>query len=224
MIKQVNVEVSSEFAVAESLEVLGDKQKENLGVFLELGSIGAGHAATALSEVLQQPVSIEVPKLLTVPAHMIQKYYRRYDAPTEAVHLQLLDDCGCDILLLIELSEAKKIAAVMTMAASIDECDGEIQSSAIKELANILIGSFLTAISDFSGVKLLPTTPHSIIDGFDSIIDNFLVKQSMTSEEALVFETRLKRSGQDSDSLLMIFPSLELKEKLLKYSKRLIEV
>jgi chemotaxis protein CheC len=223
MTKQLFVEDSQE-NVVEPIETAVKREQENLGIFLELGSIGAGHAATALSEVLQQPVSIEVPRLITIPTHMVTQFYKRYDTPTEAVHLQLMEDFGCDILLMIELNEAKKIASMMTMAASIDECDPEIQSSAIKELANILIGSFLTAISDFSGVKLLPTTPQSIIDGFDAIIENFLIKQSMVSEDALVFETRLKRSGQDSDSLLMIFPSVELKEKLVKYSKKLIEV
>ena len=51
--------------------------------------------------------------------------------------------------------------------------------------------SFLTSISDFVGVQLLPTTPETVTDVFDAIIDNFLIKQSMVSENALIFETRL---------------------------------
>lgn len=222
--KQIGSSVSG-FCYAEAIKDLDQEQeKENLEIFLELGSIGAGHAATALSAVLQQPVNIEVPKILTVPSHLLPKYYKRHDTPTEAVYLQLLESYGCDILLMIELSEAKKIASMMTMVASIDEVDPEMEASAIRELANILIGSFLTAISDFSGVKLMPTTPQSIVDSFDAIMDNFIVKQSLNPGNAMIFETRFMRDGEDAKSILMIFPSQELKDMLINHSKKLIEV
>lgn len=177
------------------------------GILLELGSIGSGHAATALACVLQQPINIDVPKIHTIEPHLLPKFFNRHDVPTAAVYLQLAGKYGCDILLMFELSEAKKIAAMMTMATSVDELDSEVETSAIQELANILIGSFLTAISDFTGVKLLPTTPQSTVDGFDAILDNFLIKQSMYLENAMIFETRFKRQQEDANSILMIFPS-----------------
>jgi chemotaxis protein CheC len=124
---------------------------------------------------------------------------------------------------MFESSEAKKIAAMMTMAASIEEVDQTMETSALQELANILIGAFLTSISDFIGLGLLPTTPETVMDVFDAIIDNFLIKQSMVSENALVFETRFMRNGEDAKSMLMLFPSAELKGLLVEKSKSLIE-
>jgi chemotaxis protein CheC len=143
-----------------------------------------------------------------------------------AIHLELADKYGCDILLLFEVAEAKKIAAMMTMVNSVDEVDEELGVSALQELANILIGSFLTAISDFVGIELLPTTPVTVTDGFDAIVDNFLIKQSLASENALIFETSFKRGGEDGDakSILMIFPTLELKTLLVEKSKSLLGV
>lgn len=198
------------------------EQQIDLGILLELGSIGAGHAATSLSDVLQQPISIDVPKIHSIEAHLIPKFYNRHDIPTMAVYLQLNEKYGCDILLMLELTEAKKIAAMMTMASSIEELDPTIEISAIHELANILIGSFLTAISDFVGVSLLPTTPQSVIDAFDAILDGFLIKQSLQLEKALIFETRFKRQGEDAKSILMIFPTQELKQLLVGKSKQFI--
>ncbi len=200
-----------------------DEQEIDLGILLELGSIGAGHAATALSDVIQQPIFIDVPKIYTVQAHLIPRFYNKHDTPTMGVYLQLMETYGCDILLMLELEEAKKIAAMMTFASSIEEVDPSMETSAILELASILIGSFLTAISDFVSVTLLPTTPQSVVDTFDSIIDGFLIKQSMFSEAALIFETRFRRQGEDAKCMLMIFPSQELKELLTQKSKKLIE-
>lgn len=199
----------------------GDKELD-LNIMLELGSIGAGHAATSLSNILQEPITIEVPKIHLVEPHLIPKFYNLHDVPTTAIYLQLVDTYGCDILLMFESTEAKKIAAMMTMVSSIEEVDKTMEVSALQELANILIGSFLTAISDFIGVALLPTTPETVVDVFDAIIDGFLVKQSMFTDKAVIFETKFKRQGQDAKSILMIFPSQELKDMLTEKSKKLI--
>lgn len=221
MNNRVKINIPTKLGSEESAKLSGGKEIDS-GILLELGSIGAGHAATALSDVLQQPIQIEVPKIHTMPAHLIPNFYNKHDMPAIAVYLQLTEKLGCDILLMYELTEAKKIAAMMTMASSIEELDPTMETSAIHELANILIGSFLTAISDFIRTTLLPTTPQSVVDTFDAIIDSFLIKQSMLSEDAMIFETRFKRQGEDAKCMLMIFPSKELKEMLDRKSKALI--
>ncbi|MCW3982977.1 MAG: chemotaxis protein CheC [Candidatus Bathyarchaeota archaeon] len=196
----------------------------NLGILLELGSIGAGHAATSLSDVLQEPISIEVPKIHNVKPYLIPQFYNLHDVKTTAILLQLNDKYGCDILLTFEYTEARKIAAMMNMVSSVDELDQTMETSALQELANILIGSFLTSISDFAGVGLMPTTPQTVTDTFDAIIDNFLIKQSMVSDNALIFETRFKRNGEDAKSILMLFPTQELKDLLVEKSKAMAQV
>ncbi|MCW3999158.1 MAG: chemotaxis protein CheC [Candidatus Bathyarchaeota archaeon] len=201
-----------------------EEEQVDLNILLELGSIGSGHAATSLSDVLQQPVSIDVPRIHNVEPHLIPGFYNLHDLPMTAVHLELTDRYGCDILLLFEVAEAKKIAAMMTMASSVDDVDAELEASALQELANILIGSFLTAISDFVGIELLPSTPAMVTDGFDAIVDNFLIKQSMASESALIFETSFKRGGEDAKSILMIFPTMELKGLLIEKAKSMVSV
>ncbi|MGF3522515.1 MAG: chemotaxis protein CheC [Candidatus Bathyarchaeia archaeon] len=187
------------------------------GILLELGSIGAGHAATALSQVLQQQVTINIPRIHTVPPHELPKHYERHEEPTTAVYMQIANN-DCDILLAFDAVEAKKIAAIMTMAPSVEELDPTMEESAIQELGNILIGSFLTAISDFTGIQLLPTTPQRVIDTFDSIIDNFVVKQAVT-DNALIFDTQFRRSNENANSILILFLSPQLQQQLIQKSK-----
>lgn len=134
-------------------------QNGEMGILLELGSIGAGHAATSLSDVLQEPVVIDVPKIHRLPPNMLPKVFEKHDAPTTAIYMQL-DSSECDILLMFDYVESKKIAAMMTMSPSIEDLDPVMEESAIQELGNILIGAFLSAISDFVGIKLQPTSPR----------------------------------------------------------------
>jgi len=201
-----------------------DEDPADLGILQEVGNIGAGHAATSLSTVLEQDVSIDLPRICSLPTHLVGKYYDKGDTPTTAVLMQLQREYECDILLTFDLHEAKKIAALMTMAPSIEELDESMEESAIQELANIVIGSFLTAISDFTGVQLIPTPPLRVVDAFNSILDNMLVKQSMIADRALVFDACFKRYGTDAKSLLMIFPSASLKAILLEKSKEMMGI
>ena len=217
MIKQIEDSEMQQTIISEPLK----KLEIDLGILLELGSIGAGHAATALSDVLQQPITIEVPKIRCIEPHLIPNFFNKHETPTVAVYLQLKEQHGCDILLMFDQSEAKKIAAMMTYAASIEELDPVMETSAIHELANILMGAFLSAISDFVGVSLMLTTPESSVDTFDAIIDGFLIQQSMRSEQAMVFETKFKRQEEDAKCILMIFPSQELKDLLIQKSLEL---
>ncbi|XHH07898.1 MAG: chemotaxis protein CheC [Candidatus Bathyarchaeia archaeon] len=201
-----------------------DDDPADLGILQEIGNIGAGHAATSLSTVLQQDVSIDLPRVCSVPTHLVAKYYEKGDAPTTAVLMQLQREYECDILLMFDQIEAKKIAALMTMAPSVEELDDLMEESAIQELANIVIGSFLTAISDFTNVTLIPTPPLRVVDSFNSILDNLLVKQSMIAERALVFDACFKRQGTDAKSILIIFPSASLKAILLEKSKEMMGI
>ncbi len=201
-----------------------DDDQADLGILQEIGNIGAGHAATSLSTVLMQDVSIDLPRVCSVPTHMVSKYYNRGDAPTTAVLMQLQRDYECDILLMFDLAEAKNIAALMTMAPSVEELDESMEESAIQELANIVIGSFLTAISDFTGVQLIPTPPLRVVDAFNSILDNVILKQSLLSDKALVFDACFKRLGTDAKSILIIFPSPALKSILLNKSKEMMGI
>lgn len=196
---------------------------DELGILQELGSIGAGHAATSLSDILQQQIVIDIPRIHKMPPNMLPQFYKMHDTPTTAVYMQL-ESSECDILLLLDYEEAKRIAAIMTMAPSVEELEPTMEDSAVQELGNILIGAFLTAVSDFTGISLQPSTPQKIVDMFDSIIDNFLVKQSLMANEAVIFNTHFKRAGESANLILMMFLSPALQDLLIQKSKEIMGV
>jgi len=199
------------------------EEKKDLGILLELGSIGAGHAATSLSEILKQQITIEIPRLSTIPRGMLPKFYRGQNMPATAVYIHLVEKVECHFLFIFEMLELKEITTLMTMSLSQTERESSIELSAIEELGNILIGSFLTAISDFIGINLVSTPPLLIGAPFDSIINDFVVKLSSASGEALVFDTCFKRtSGSYAPAQLLIFPSPELRELLIRKSTEII--
>src|SRR3989304_47539 len=152
-----------------SMQVAGSL--EELDMLLEIGSMGAGHATMALSKVLCEPIKVEVPRLYTTQPHLIPKIYGKHDTVVIAVFMQLRSTENCDIMLIFEVEEAKKIAALMANTSENSEIDAEMKKSAMEELGSIMICSFLNAMADFTLTELVPTPPQLIIDSFDAVID-----------------------------------------------------
>ncbi|PVX23432.1 MAG: hypothetical protein CW716_12205 [Candidatus Bathyarchaeum sp.] len=212
------IQVSEEYREQERTQDW-TKNKLNREILLELGSIGAGHATSALSDILEERIEVEVPRLHILPPHLVPKIFGKHDQPTSAVYMELRGEADCDILLLFEMEEAKKIAAMMTMTPSPDDVDPQMEASAIEELGSIMIGAFLSAIADFTGVQLLPMPPQLAKGSFDATLDTFLVKQALLSEVALVFDGCFKRSSSEAGGTIVVFPSLQLQEILVKKSQ-----
>ena len=191
----------------------------NLRILLELGNIGAGHATTSLSDVIQQQVQIEVPKIHKIPPTALNERYKSQEYLSKTVVYMTLNNSECDILLLFNLAESKKNAAIMTMAPPVEELDPSIEEEAIQELAKTIIGPFLSAISDFTGVQLMPKTPQRVVDTLGVIMDNLVVREAMLFEEALIFDIHFKRIDEDASLMLMLFPSPKLLGILKQKSK-----
>jgi chemotaxis protein CheC len=199
------------------------KEVTDQDVLLEIGSMGAGHATIALSTVLHEKVNVEVPRLHTKPPHMVPLIYEEHDTPVAAIFMQLRGEADCDIMLIFESEEAKKIAALMTNNAGENGDFEEMQNSAIEELGSIMIGSFLNAVANFTGTELLPTPPCLIFDAFDAVIDGLLAKKALCSDVAAIFDARFKRSHSLAEGYLIIFPGENLQKMLADNGKKWLE-
>jgi chemotaxis protein CheC len=188
-------------------------------VLLEIGGMGAGHATIALSALLHEQVNVDVPKLHTKPPHLVPQLYNQHDTAVAAVLMQLRGDVDCDIMLIFEANEARKIAALMAGTGA----DDAMALSALEELGSIMIGSFLNAVANFTGTELLPTPPQLIIDAFDSVIDELLAKHALCSDVAAIFDARFKRSASQAEGYLILFPGENLQHMLTTKGKRWLD-
>ena len=194
------------------------ENKLNCDILLELGNIGAGNATTALADILNERIVVEVPRLHVSPPHLVPRLFGKRDNMMTVIYMQLRGEADCDILLVLEVEEAKKIASMMAMTTP-EELDTDTENSAVEELGNIMIGGFLSAIADFTGVEMVPRPPSLVRGPFDAVLDSFLVKQALLTEAALVFDACFRRSSSEVGGTLVVFPSTELQELLVTKSQ-----
>lgn len=63
-----------------------------LDALREVASIGAGHAATALSQLTKRKIMISVPQITVTPIEEVLKLMGDADAPVAAVLMHMLGD------------------------------------------------------------------------------------------------------------------------------------
>jgi chemotaxis protein CheC len=136
-----------------------------LDALREVANIGAGHAATALSQMTAQRIMISVPRLSVTPLEEVPPHIGPPEEPVAAVLMNMMGDLTGRTLLVFPRPTALRLSEILMRqpAGSCDEL-GPLEQSAIKEAGNILSGAYMNALSDFMGIMLLPSPPSLAID------------------------------------------------------------
>ncbi|NQT90542.1 MAG: chemotaxis protein CheC [Candidatus Omnitrophica bacterium] len=188
----------------------------------EIVSIGAGNAATALSQLLHQKVNIAVPTVNLTTIDKAQDVFGEPETLVVAVYLQLLGDATGVILVSFRRDEALRLSDILLgREPGKTKMLHEIEESALKESATILIGAYLGALAKILKMRLLVSAPATAQDMAGAVVDNILIEISKEADYTLVIDTELKIIDEkvvtyfffipDKDSLGKIFDAIGVK-------------
>lgn len=200
----------------------------HLDILKEVGNIGAGHAATALSTLLNKKIDMKVPSVRVVSFDEVMDLAGGPDNVVASVFLRIEGDAPGSMFFILPLPQAEKYIGQLTKNLSFsfsDEDDHELALSALQELGNILSGSYLTSLSDFTKLSLYPSVPALCLDMVGAVISFGLLELSQVSDYAIVIDTALDEEEAqlpdsvnghffllpDPDSFHIIFSALGVK-------------
>ena len=146
------------------MEELQSLKALQLDALREVANIGAGHAATALSQMVGGTIMISVPRINIQRLEDVAPLVADPDEPVAAVLLHILGDLSGRTLLVFPKSAAVELAEMMLRRPNTTGELGEMEQSAIKEAGNILSSAYMNALSEFMGMLLLPSPPALAID------------------------------------------------------------
>ncbi|GHV53686.1 chemotaxis protein CheC [Synergistales bacterium] len=154
---------------------LGALNQMHLDTIREIGNIGAGNAATSLSKMLGCAVDIDIPKAELISIYELTEYYDDPDASYTAVFASSDNDEPFHFMLLIKESAVHKLVGMVIAKQFGMEMDPaalpiEMIDSALGEIGNILLGSFLNSVNGLLGVTSGITTPSVTHDMLASIL------------------------------------------------------
>ncbi|WP_199617998.1 chemotaxis protein CheC [Paenibacillus alkalitolerans] len=186
---------------------LGDYQ---LDVLKEVGNIGAGHAATALSSLLQKPVDMLIPRVNFVPFDEIADRVGGSEAVVVAVFLRVEGDAPGNMFFIVTAESARRLLSrVSPNGSSGDSMFSEMEISALSEIGNILAGSYLSSLGDFTRLRMSPSVPSLAVDMAGAILAYGLLQYGQMGDHALLIETAFLEDGDQVDGNFFLIPDPE---------------
>ncbi|MBI4409403.1 MAG: chemotaxis protein CheC [Gemmatimonadetes bacterium] len=142
---------------------LGSLQLDGLR---EVANIGAGHAATALSQLTHRRILLDVPQIRITRLEEAAELVGPGDEVIAAVLVRVLGDATGRTVLILPRDTAVRLTEILLgrTGVTFPESFGELERSALTEAGNILVGAHLSALSDFLGLILLNSVPGLAID------------------------------------------------------------
>ncbi|MCL4212814.1 MAG: chemotaxis protein CheC [Gemmatimonadales bacterium] len=187
-----------------------------LDALREVANIGAGHAATALSQMTEQQIMISVPELTIAALDAVPNQISAPEEPVAAVLMRMEGDLTGLTLLVFPQPIAMRVASLM-MRRPVTAM-GAIEESAIKEAGNILSAAYLNALADFMQMTLLPSPPSLAIDMSDAIFTSTYVASSQGAAYVVCVESEfhLQEASERLRGFFLLLPDPPSLRAILK--------
>lgn len=172
------------------MEAIRSLKTIQLDALRETANIGAGHAATALSQMTGTTIMIKVPAINVSSMEDIPPQFIPDEEPVAAVMMHMLGDLSGRTLLVFPKPTVMRLAELMLrrpIGSSV--ALGEMETSAIKEAGNILSGAYMNALSDFLGMLLLPSPPSLVIDMSAAVLTSAFGEFATDADSILCVES-----------------------------------
>ncbi len=180
-----------------------------LDALRETANIGAGHAATALSQMTGSTIMIKVPSILVASVDELPTQVSPAEEPVAAVLMHMLGDLSGRTMLVFPRPTATRLVEMMLGRRAGSTIDlGEMEASAIKEAGNILSGAYMNALSDFLGMLLLPSPPSLVIDSSAAVLSAAIGDYPTDADAVLCIESEfmLVETAQTIRGFFLLLP------------------
>ncbi|MDQ1913331.1 chemotaxis protein CheC [Paenibacillus sp. GD4] len=197
------------------MEAFNQFAEFQMDVLKEVGNIGAGHAATALSKLLDKPVDMQVPKVRMVPFEEIADSVGGAEQVVIAIFLRVEGETPGNLFFILTLESSKKLLRNLVGIEVVhDEEYTEMELSALSEIGNILAGSYLTSLADFTNLNMSPTVPALAIDMAGAILSYGLLQFGQMGDQALLIDTKFLDGLDQVEGHFFLIPDPESFDKI----------
>lgn len=183
-------------------------------VLKELGNIGAGNATTALASMLQCKVDMKVPQVRVLDFKDVGALLGGEEQEMAGVYLAVEGDITGSILFLVKKEVALHLVKKLMGDMALDEF-GEMERSALKEISNIITGSYLNALSTMTNLVIYPSVPDLAIDMAGAILSVPAIEFGIMGDKILLIQSQIS-DDIEIDGFFIMIPDMESYGKILK--------
>ncbi len=200
---------------------INNMNQSHLDFFQELENIGASHAATALSVMMDREIAVCVPRAQLCDYNEITTILNGPENVVAGLLVGISDDIDGFILLVLDWADAYTLTKTMLGEPADMPLDDEaefsdMQISALKEVANILIGSYITAISTLTGLRIDASVPELVIDMAGAVMNLLAAAYGEYGDHVLFLETKFADKEQCIYGHFFLIPDIDSYKTLME--------
>ena len=188
-------------------------------VLKELGNIGAGNATTAIATMLNLTIDMKVPKVELKAVEDLGSAICPEEETIVGIFLEVQNDISGSMMFLLKLDSAhylvNRLMGGMNMSESQTGEFSEMELSAMKEIGNIIAGSYLSALSTMTNLVITPSIPYIAVDMAAAILSVPALQFGQFGDNALLIETEF---GDDvmMEGYFILLPDEDSYDKILE--------
>lgn len=183
----------------------------HIDALTEVFNIGAGRAASSLSEIVGEVVNLSVPRLQLVNSSEITAQTLSLYSPRLGAVKQRFSG-PFDALAMLLFTEERALEIVHDMMGSHVSVEvlAEYEQEAMCELGNIILNACLSAMADILGLVLESSLPHYVVDSSEVILQQIIAEANQPLMLVLHIDLSIeKRHSQGYLAFLLSSSSLE---------------
>jgi chemotaxis protein CheC len=184
-------------------------------VLKEIGNIGAGNATTAISNLLNIKVDMDVPQVAFLTFQELPTAISAEEETVVGIYLEVESDIGGSMMFVLKMESAHYLVnRLMGRPDSYAEEFNEMDLSAIKEIGNIISGSYLSALSTMTNMVITSSVPYLAIDMAAAILSVPAIQFGQYGDNALLIQTEF---GDDVkiQGFFILMPDVDSYDKIL---------
>lgn len=186
-------------------------------VLTEIGNIGAGNATTALSQLINAKIDMNVPKVEMLTFAELAEIIGGAETLVAGILLNLEGDIEGSMLFILENSAAKLfVQQLMGCGTSNENEFSEMEMSALQEIGNIISGAYLSAISGMTNLTINVSVPSLAFDMAGAILSVPAIEFGKLGDKALLIESLFKDLEVDITGYFILIPTMESYGRIMK--------
>ena len=186
-------------------------------ILKEIGSIGGGNAATALSSMLNAKVNMSMPAVKVLGFNPALNLLGDPEELVAAIFVEMSGELEGVMLFILTKEFADEIVQRMLGKGGVDMLElDEIDSSVMTEIGNIVISSYITAMSSLANVEVELSVPQFTANMLGGILSVPIAVMGQHSDRIMMITGEFKIDGKALNSNMLLLPDVKSLNVLMK--------
>lgn len=189
----------------------------HIDIIKELGNVGSGNALVSLGKLINKRIDMQVPKINILEYKEVAELMGGADKPVISILLDINGDIKGNMMFILEEEYAFSLLSILRKKNIKDISElTDMDISALKEVGNILSGSYLSALAKLCKLDIMPSVPHFVYDMAGAILSIPAIELGGTSDNILYIETIFAEDENSVVGKFFLIPDWSSYDVLIK--------